>query len=55
MTFKDAYTKFYEYKEDKVRNTTLKTYRDRIKYMGLFDNVLHLNQLVQHYLKVPYI
>lgn len=51
MTFKDAYTKFYEYKEDKVRNTTLKTYRDRIKYMGLLDNVELIDLNGEHYQK----
>lgn len=39
MTFKEAYTIYYEYQEDKIKDSTLKTYRDRIKYMGLFDNV----------------
>ena len=51
MTFKDAYTKFYEYKEDKVRDTTLKTYRDRIKYMGLLDNVELIDLNGEHYQK----
>ena len=30
MTFKDLYTAFYEYQRDKVKETTLNTYKDRI-------------------------
>ncbi|MDO5568667.1 MAG: phage integrase N-terminal SAM-like domain-containing protein, partial [bacterium] len=30
MTFKDLYTAFYEYQKDKVRDSTMKTYKDRI-------------------------
>ena len=36
MTFKDLYTAYYEYQEDKVKATTLKTYRDRIVFMKLY-------------------
>ena len=43
MTFREAYLKFYEYKADKVRTTTLKTYRDRMRYMGILDNVELVN------------
>ena len=43
MTFKELYTKYYSYQENKVKPTTLKTYRDRIKYMGLLDNVELVN------------
>lgn len=39
MTFKEAYTIYYDYQKDKIKDSTLKTYRDRIKYMGLLDNV----------------
>ena len=39
MTFKDLYTLFYEYKEDKVKYTTLKTYRDREKFFKSLDNI----------------
>ena len=39
MTFKEAYTIYYEYQKDKIKDSTLKTYRDRIQYMGLFDDV----------------
>lgn len=49
MTFKEAYTKFYEYKSDKVRTTTLKTYKDRIKYMGLLDDVELVDLNGEHY------
>lgn len=43
MTFKEAYTTYYEYQKDKIKDSTLKTYRDRIKYMGLLDNVELVN------------
>lgn len=43
MTFKEAYTIYYEYQKDKIKDSTLKTYKDRIKYMGLLDNVELVN------------
>lgn len=43
MTFKEAYTLYYDYQKDKIKDSTLKTYRDRIKYMGLLDNVELVN------------
>lgn len=43
MTFKEAYTIYYEYQKDKIKDSTLKTYRDRIVYMGLLDNVELVN------------
>ena len=43
MTFKEAYTIYYDYQKDKIKDSTLKTYRDRIKYMGLLDNVELVN------------
>lgn len=43
MTFKKAYTIYYDYQKDKIKDSTLKTYRDRIKYMGLLDNVELVN------------
>ena len=39
MTFKELYTAYYSYQEDKVKPSTLKTYRDRIKYMSLLDKI----------------
>lgn len=49
MTFKELYTKYYSYQENKVKPTTLKTYRDRIKYMQLLDNVKLKDLSVKHY------
>lgn len=43
MTFKEAYTIYYDYQKDKIKDSTLKTYRDRIKYMCLLDNVELVN------------
>lgn len=51
MTFKEAYTLYYEYQKDKIKDSTLKTYRDRIKYMGLLDNIELVNLNWQHYQK----
>ncbi len=39
ITFYQAYVKVYEYKKDKIRPTTLKTYSDRIRFMKLFWDV----------------
>ncbi len=39
MTFGQAYEKVYEYKQDKIKQTTLKTYRDRQVYLTLLWNV----------------
>lgn len=44
MTFKELYLSFYEYQKDKVRETTIKTYRDRIKYLDILGKV-KLNEL----------
>lgn len=49
MTFKDLYTAYYEYQEDKVKATTLKAYRDRIKYMQLLDKIKLKDLNVAHY------
>ena len=43
MTFYEAYLKLYEYNQDKIRPTTLKTYRDRIAFMGMLNNVELVN------------
>ena len=49
MTFKDLYLAFYEYQEDKVKETTLHTYKDRMRYMALLDNVKVKDFNLQHY------
>lgn len=49
MTFKDLYLSYYDYQEDKVKATTLKTYRDRIKYMQLLDKIKLKDLNVTHY------
>ena len=51
MTLKEAYTLYYEYQKDKIKDSTLKTYRDRIKYMGLLDNIELVNLNWEHYQK----
>ena len=49
ITFKDLYTVFYDYQEDKVKPTTMKTYKDRIKYMVMFDNIKLKDLKASHY------
>ena len=49
MTFKDLYTAFYEYQKDKVKETTLNTYKDRMRYMALLDNVKVKEYNIQNY------
>ena len=49
MTFKQLYLAYYSYQEDKVKDTTLKTYRDRIKYMQLLDNIKLKDLNVKYY------
>lgn len=51
MTFKELYTKYYEIQKDIVRYSTLKTYRDRIKYIGMFDKVKLKDMDAIHYQK----
>ena len=49
MTFKELYIAYYEYQTDKVKPTTLKTYRDRVKYMSLLDNIKVKDLNVKYY------
>lgn len=49
MTFRELYKAYYAYQEDKVKPTTLKTYRDRMKYMALLDNIKLKDLSVKHY------
>ena len=49
MTFKDLYKAFYEYKSDKVRYSTIKTYRDRVKYLTMFDDVKLKDFSINHF------
>ena len=34
---------YYDYQKNKIKDSTLKTYKNRIKYMGLLDNVELVN------------
>ena len=51
MTFKDLYEEFYAYKSDKVKITTLRTYRVNVIPLKMFDNLKIQDFTVQHYLK----
>ena len=39
MTFIELYEEFYEYKSDKVKETTLKSYRERINALEPIHHV----------------
>ena len=49
MTFKELYLAYYEYQKDKVKETTMLTYTDRMRYMELLDNVKVSDFNVRHY------
>lgn len=49
MTFKDLYESFYDYKQDKVKSTTLRTYRQRVVYLQVLDKVKIRDFNVKHY------
>ena len=40
---------FYQYKSDKVRYSTIKTYHDRVKYLKLFDNIKLKDFNISHF------
>ena len=50
MTFMDLYEEFYEYKSDKVKETTLKSYRERINSLEPLHNVKIKDFDINHYL-----
>ena len=49
MTFKELYILFYKYKEDKVKFTTLKTYKDREKFFRSLYNIKLKNFTIEHF------
>lgn len=51
MTFKDLYDEFFEYKRDKVKHTTIRTYEVNSKPLEVFWNLKIKDFTVQHYLK----
>ena len=51
MTFKDLYEEFYEYKSDKVKETTMRTYRERRSVIDMLDNVKIKDFDINHYLR----
>lgn len=50
MTFKDLYEEFYEYKSDKVKETTMRTYRERRTILEPLDYVKIKDFNINHYL-----
>ena len=51
MTFDDLYKEFYAYKEDKVKVTTMRTYKERVRHFEMFNNVKLRDFNINHYLK----
>ena len=49
MTFKELYLAFYDYQKDKVKQTTINTYLDRMRYMKLLDDIKVNEFNLQHY------
>lgn len=49
MTFKELYLAYYKYQKDKVKQTTMNTYLDRMRYMKLLDNVKVKDFSLRHY------
>lgn len=50
MTFKQLYEEFYEYKKDKVKVSTLRTYRCNIKELKEFYNLKIKDIKLEHYI-----
>ena len=50
MTFKELYEEFYEYKKDKVKITTLRTYRVNIKELKEFLDLRVMDIQLSHYI-----
>lgn len=49
MTFRELYLAFYEYQKNKVKETTIHTYLDRMRYMQYLDNIKVKDFNLQHY------
>ena len=49
MTFKDLYTHFYNNRLSEVKETTLKTYRNRQKYFESLNNIKLKNLNIEHF------
>lgn len=50
MTFQELFNEFYEYKKDKVKITTLKTYRGNVKELKEFYNLRVKDIQLSHYI-----
>lgn len=51
MTFKQLYEEFYEYKKDKVKATTLRSYRRNIKQLSEFYELKIKEIKLEHYIQ----
>ena len=49
MTFKELIDSYYEYQSDKVKATTMLTYKDRIRYMDELNKIKVNEFTIQHY------
>lgn len=49
IKIRELYLAFYEYQKDKVKETTIHTYLDRMRYMQYLDNIKVKDFNLQHY------
>jgi integrase len=48
MTFRELYQHYYDYQKDKVKQTTIKTYKDRIKYLDILGDIKLVDLNINH-------
>lgn len=49
MTFRELYKHYYDYQENKVKQTTIKTYLDRIKYLDILGDIKLVDLNINHF------
>ena len=49
MTFEDLYLKYYNHQKGKIKLTTQKSYRDRMRYLKFFNKIKLKDFNIQHY------
>lgn len=51
MKFKDLYEAFYEYQKEKVKETTFQTYKDRVPFLKMLDDIKLVDFNIMHFEK----
>lgn len=51
MKFKDLYEAFYEYQKEKVKETTFQTYKDRVPFLKMLDDIKLIDFNIMHFEK----